>query len=168
MQKKRLIINIVAPVLGLGVFIGVWYAVAASVGISIILPSPTETFRGFFALLGKEFFYAAIGRTLLRTILGFLFAFTLSLILATLSHTSSFFKKAFAPIAVILRVLPTISVILLVLIWFYSDTAPYVITLLVIFPMLYKTVLDSMERVDPALLEMTKAYRFSFRKRILC
>lgn len=166
MDKRSLIRNIAAPLLGFAVFIAIWYAVSAAIGISIILPSPTETLTSFFALLGEGDFYGAIGWTLLRTLFGFLLAFILACLFAFLSECSLWFKKAFAPFSVILRVLPTISVILLVLIWFKSNIAPYVITFLVIFPMLYKTVLDAAENVDRGRLEMTKAYRFTKTKTI--
>ena len=63
-----------------------------------------------------------------------------------------------------MRVMPTISVILLVLIWVKSKTAPILITFLVIFPMLYTTVLGAAEGVDKGLVEMCHAYRLSRRK----
>ena len=162
-----MIINIAAPILGLVVFIVVWFILSAAIGISIILPSPTETLTEFFALFGQSGFYMALGRTLLRAVLSFLIAFSCACLFVFLSKISVFFKKAFAPIAVIMRVMPTISIILLVMIWFKSNVSPYAITFLVIFPMLYRVVTDAADGVDPALLEMTKAYRFSTGKRFL-
>ncbi len=161
MTGKRIAENVVAPIVGLAAFIGIWYALAAAIGKEIILPTPGETLRDFFRLLSHRFFYAAIGRTLLRTILSFLIAFSLASIFAFLSKICPFFRKAFAPFTILLRVLPTISVILLVLIWFKSATAPFVITFLVIFPMLYKTVTDAADGVDPNLIEMGRSYGFS-------
>ena len=167
MNGKRVIENILAPVVGLAIFIGVWYACSAAIGIKIILPSPTDTLLGLFSLFGQRSFYLAVGRTLARAFIGFLVAFSAACLFAALGQGIRFFKKMFAPIAVIFRVLPTISVILLVLIWFKSATAPYVITFLVLFPMLYTTVSDAAEIVDKELLEMTKAYRFSRSKTLL-
>ena len=161
MEKKRLIYNIVAPIFGCVVFIAVWFAVAAAIGKSIILPSPADTLISFFDLLCEGSFYLAVLRTLGRTLLSFIIAFSLACILSFCSIKSEFFKKAFAPLTVIVRVLPTISVILLVLIWFKSSLAPYVITFIVIFPMLYTTVLNAAENVDASLLEMCGAYKVS-------
>ena len=165
MDKKRIALNIAAPICGLAAFIAIWYVASASIGVSIILPSPSETIVEFCSLFGEKGFYLAIGRTLGRAVLSFLIAFVAACLFAFLSKLSVFFKKAFAPIAVIMRVMPTISVILLVLIWFKSDLSPYVITFLVIFPMLYRVVTDAADGVDPALLEMTKAFRLSCDKR---
>ena len=161
MDRKRIVENIVAPLVGLAAFIGIWYAAAAWIGVSIILPSPTETLSSFFRLLGSSVFYVAVGHTLLRTILSFLVAFFLACVFAFLSKISAFFRNAFSPIAIIMRVLPTISVILLVLIWFKSATAPFVITFIVIFPMLYTTVLNASDGVDKNLVEMGRVYGFS-------
>ena len=165
MDKKRVITNIVAPIVGLAVFILIWYIVALSIGISIILPTPAETLGEFFKLFADGSFYLAVGTTLGRTLLGFLVAFILASLFAFLSSRSRFARNMFAPFAVILRVLPTISVILLVLIWFRSALAPYVITFLVIFPMLYKIVLDAIDNVDVGLIEMANVYHLSASKR---
>lgn len=164
MKGKRVVENILAPVIGLAIFIGIWFAVSAAIGIEIIMPSPIDTASGFFLLLGEKTFYLALLNTLGRALLAFLIAFFTASIFAAASELCAFFRKAFAPISVIMRVLPTISVILLVLIWFRSAVAPYVITFLILFPMLYKTVLDAADRVDRGLLEMTRAYRFSRTK----
>ena len=168
MERKRILENVIPPILGVVVFVAIWAVAAAAVGVSILLPTPIETLSDFFALLGQKTFYVAIGHTLLRTIVGFLIAFLLACIFAFLSKISVYFKKAFYPISVVCRVMPTISIILLVMIWVKSAMAPYLITFLVIFPMLYKTVLDAAENVDQGLLEMTKAYRFSRAKSLFC
>ena len=167
MSKKRVIENIVAPFVGLAAFVGIWYAVAAAIGKSIILPTPTETVRDLFSLLGQTAFYRAIGVTLARVLLGFIIAFALACVFAFLAKISVFFRKMFAPFTVILRVLPTISIILLVLIWVNSKIAPFVITFIVIFPMLYTTILDAADGVNPDLVEMTQVYGFSKRKRVI-
>ena len=162
-----MIYNLVAPLVGLAIFVGIWFLAASVIGISLILPTPIQTLSGFFSLLKQAAFYVAIGKTLARTLIGFAIAFALACIFAFLSKISDFFRKAFAPLTVILRVLPTISVILLVLIWVYSRFAPVVITFIVIFPMLYTTVLNAADEVDPDLLEMGRAYGFSHKKKIL-
>ncbi len=166
MEKKRLVYNILAPIAGCAVFIAVWFIVAAAIGKSIILPSPAETLSSFFDLLRDGKFYLALGKTLARTLVSFSIAFVLAAFFAFVSTVSEFFKKAFSPITVIMRVLPTISIILLVLIWFKSATAPFVITFIVIFPMLYTTVLNAAENVPQELLEMCRAYRVSRGKRL--
>ena len=168
MDKKRLIYSILAPIVGCVVFIAVWFAVAYAIGKSIILPSPADTLISFFDLLGESSFYLALLKTLGRTLLSFIIAFVLACILSFCSVKFEFFKKAFSPITVIVRVLPTISVILLVLIWFKSTLAPYVITFIVIFPMLYTTVLDAAEKVDPRLLEMCGVYKISKVRQFFC
>ena len=167
MDKKRVITNVLAPIAGLAIFILIWYICAAAIGISIILPTPVETLREFFRLLSDGRFYLVVGHTLGRTLLSFLVAFILAAIFAWVASCSRFVRNLFSPFAIILRVIPTISVILLVLI-FFRPIAPYVVTFLVVFPMLYKTVLDAIDRVDGGLLEMAKVYGFSPAKKAFC
>ena len=166
MDKKRILENVIAPISGLALFIILWCVAAAAVGKSILLPSPTETVSGFFSLLSERTFYLAVGKTLGRTLIGFLLAFSLASIFALLSKAFFFFRKAFAPITVIIRVLPTISIILLVLIWIKSRFAPFVITFIVLFPMLYTTILNAADGVDPGLVEMSKVYGLSLGKKV--
>ena len=161
MKSRRVIENILAPLLGLGVIIAVWFIVSQAMGKRALLPSPVETFSGFFALLKTKSFYLSVGNTLARTLIAFAIAFVLACIFAFLSSICGIFKKAFAPVTIVMRVMPTISVILLVLIWAKSKTAPILITFLVIFPMLYTTILGAADEVDKGLLEMCRAYRLS-------
>ncbi len=166
MNKKRVIINIVAPLCGVAAFIGVWFAVAASVGKTVILPTPIETLKAFFSLLSQSEFYRSVGMTLARTLLSFIIAFSLACLFAVLSYLCYFFKRAFSPITLMMRVMPTISIILLVFIWFDSEISPYVITFFVIFPMLYTVVANAFDGVDRGLLEMAKAYRIPLCRKI--
>ena len=166
MDKKRVALNILAPLVGLGVFIGIWFLAASTIGFSLSLPSPAETFPKLFLLFSESSFYLAVGKTLARTLLAFLLAFLLSCLFAFLAKVSVFFRKAFSPLTVIVRVMPTISIILLVLRFVYGRFAPIVITFIVIFPMLYTTVFNAAEQVDGNLLEMSRSYALSMKKRI--
>lgn len=164
--KKSLVYNLFAPLLGLGLIVGIWWIIAASIDAEIILPTPSATFARFFKLFSSNTFYAQIGMTIIRSLVSFIVAFALAGILGAISARFEFFKKAFAPFVVLIRIMPTISVILLVLVWFYSEIAPYIITFIVIFPMMYTTILDAANDVDLKLVEMADIYGLSIWRKI--
>lgn len=155
--KKYL--NIISPLISMAIFIAVWHIVAKIVDIEIILPTPAEALRqlGDLALTGE--FWIAVGGTLARAMLSFAISMGAALALAALS---TFFKpvgRLFSPLIIITRAMPTMSVILLSLIWFTSQITPLFIAFLIIFPTLFTAFYSSFTNIDADLIEMAKVYK---------
>lgn len=149
------------PLLSVAGIVLLWYIAAVAVGKEIIIPSPSSVFISLIALISDGAFYNAIGWTLLRTIESYAIAFALAMALAILSAINNIIEKLLSPIVVITRAVPTMSVILLALIWLASGNAPIFVAFLIIFPLLYTGILDSIKRVDNNLLMMSKVYKVS-------
>ncbi|MBO7178534.1 MAG: ABC transporter permease subunit, partial [Clostridia bacterium] len=75
--------------------------------------------------------------------------------------------KTLSPIVVILRSVPTMSSILLALIWLDSKSAPILIAFLILFPQLYSSFLSALNGVSEELIDMSKAYKVPVFKRIM-
>ena len=150
--------KIIYPVLSVIAFLGIWMIAAVSMGVSIILPTPLEMFKEFFRLLSESSFYTAVSGTLLRTLWSFLIAFSLSLIVAVLCSLYRVLYSILYPIIVILRATPTISIILLSLIWLTSNSSPLLIAFLIIFPMMFTSFYQAILSSDKDLAEMSKVY----------
>ncbi len=161
MRSKKIIKNaykIIIPLISVGVFVLIWAIVAKSMGKEIILPSPLRVLESLGTLLNSPDFYKAAGLTLLRSLESYAIAFGLALFFAVVSALSSVVEKALSPIVTIARAVPTMSVILLALIWLSSGNAPIFVAFLVIFPLLYTGMLESIKRVDKGLVAMSKVY----------
>jgi len=65
------------------------------------------------------------------------------------------------PLLALLRSVPTLAVIILTLIWLSSDTAPILIGIIVVFPILYESVYRGMMNVDIRLIQMADLYSVS-------
>lgn len=141
-----------------------WKVISVVVGKEIIIPSPESTLERLIFIIKQDNFIPSIMNTLIRTILGFLFAFTLALILGMLS---GFFKPVYyllKPVVLINKAMPTMAVILIALIWLKSEIAPILVGFLVIFPILYSSVILGIRNVDTKLIEMVKMYKLSNTK----
>lgn len=124
-------------VLTIFVLLLVWEGIALLVNNNILFPNVDKTFEKFFiVLIEKEFYYAFLA-TLLRSILSFLLAIVVSVLLYFLSKTCEFAKTFCQSLVSILRSIPTIAIILFLLLWTSSEIAPVVIATLVTMPILF-------------------------------
>ena len=152
------VLNVVLPIITLIAIVIVYAITSKIVDIELIVPSVGATLKSLFALLGKGYFYKAVLNTLLRSILAYALAFIFAAGVAILTSRFKILRSALSPIVVIIRVLPTMSLILLALIWFDSFYSTVLVAFCVIFPMLYTCITDSIDGVDKDLLQMAKIY----------
>lgn len=158
-QSEKLIYNILLPLAGVVFFILVWGIAAIITGKEIILPTPIKVLESLGELFLDSSFYKAVGTTLLRSLESYFIAFVLAIILAVLSSLNRIVEKLLSPFIIITRAIPTMSVILLALIWLNSNLAPMFVAFLIIFPLLYTGIFDSIKRVDKGLVDMSKVYK---------
>lgn len=157
-RYKKLLLDL-TPFASVALFIAVWAGASAAVGAEIILPAPGAVFGDFWALLSDAGFWAAAGGTLMRTLVSFSISLGLALVLSVVAFLVPAVEKALSPLVTIARALPTMSIILLSLIWLTSRTSPILIACLIIFPLLYAGFYSALKSIDPALLDMAKLYR---------
>ena len=138
-----------------------WQVVAISVGYPAIFPTLDLLFVESFRLLTNSTFYAALGATVFRGLVGFTLSFLLALIAGAIAAHYPFWKKFLHPIIVIIRSVPVISVVLVALLWFSPAQLPIFIALLTMFPVLYQSVLNGFEHVDQRLVEMSTVFGYS-------
>ncbi|MDE7453754.1 MAG: ABC transporter permease subunit [Clostridia bacterium] len=162
--KRKL--NIICSVAALVLIALVWIITYYSVKNDYIIPSLGETFKSFFKCLGEQTFWTAFGLTFLRTATGFIISFALALLCAALSYCSKIFSAVLRPFMVILRTLPTLAVILILLVWTTPKIAPVIVTVLVLFPMIYSQITAAAEGIDGGLKEMADIYQISKKDRL--
>ena len=157
-DKKVKLLNLILPIASILAIIVVWIVAYYAVGNDSIMPSFSETLVTFFSLFAKGEFYLALGGTLLRTIISFVVSFVLAFGLALLSYKVWWVKRVLSPIVSIVRVLPTIAVVLLLLVWTNSFIAPIIVAMLVVFPTTYTGVESVLSSIDEKQLEMCKVF----------
>ena len=147
------------PVITLFLLVGVWYIVAAAVGKEVILPMPHAVIASTFELFADGGFYLALLSSLLKILVSFIIALVFGVALAVLSANFTVFEKLLYPLIIVQRATPTMSVIFLCLLWFGKNVSPVIVALLVIFPVLYSSVLTAIKSCDKRLIEMSALYK---------
>ncbi len=158
-QKIKGLINIIYPIVSLLVFILIWYVLSIAINLELIMPTPARSFQQLGEIIKHITFWDALANTLSRALQSFFVAMFLALFLAVCSTLSRPLYYFLSPVVIVSRAVPTMSVILLSLIWFSSKITPMFIALLIIFPMLYSQFYSSFNNIDSDLIEMSKLYR---------
>ena len=131
-----------------------WFAGYFLVANPLLLPSPQAALLAFFSLFGNASSLMAIGMTILRLLAALAIAFLLCGALGILGGFKDGFATFFQPVVTMLRTIPVISVIVIILILFGFRSAPYIITFLMIFPLIYQAFHDGIRNLDPELVDV--------------
>jgi len=119
-----------------------------------------------FSLFGKANFYVNLGNTLLRCLIGFITAFTLGFAFGILGGKYKWFHACVRPFTAFLKTTPVMALTLLIMVWFKTQNTPVAIGFIMVFPIVYQTVADSVATVDKKLLEVAEVYGFSKKEKL--
>ena len=153
--------RIVFPVLVAVVLLALWQGLVVAFKVPhFLVPSPTRVAEVFMADSGLLF--GALYNTLKITVLSFLTAVVLGVIVAFTFVQSRIIETALFPYAVLLQVTPVVAIAPLIIIWVKDPTASLVIcaTLVALFPIIANTTLG-LRSVNPGLLAYFKLNRAS-------
>jgi NitT/TauT family transport system permease protein len=144
----------------------VWEVAARIVNRAIILPS----FSGVILVMAQQALgsalWIALGQTLGRVLIGTVIALVVALTLSVTAERFVGLKPWLHPLILVTKTIPNITYILLVLIWFSRETTVTVITLLILFPVLYSHLSTAIDTVMPAYLDLSKLYPERFVHRV--
>lgn len=155
------------PVFSIVLVVFVWWAAARIINVEFLLPTPQKTMTDLLAILKSSEFYISALKTAGNVLFSFTVSFLPAFVLATLSAFCKAVERLMYPLVLMLRVIPTMSVVFLSILWLTSDERPHLIVFLVIFPMLYVNFLSAINGVDGGLKEMAKVYGVSKKDIIL-
>ena len=165
-MKNTVLKNCIHTLCALAFLLVVYFAVYLAAGNELLVPNVGEVLFETGKMLGNGNFWAALGGTLLRTLIAFAASFLLALIFALLAYLLPTFGNFFTPIVSSLRSLPTLAVLLILLVWWGAGFAPIAVAFLSLFPMLYAGILAALSGVDKKLIEMSAVYGVPLNKRI--
>lgn len=164
---KRVLENILYPLATLGLILLIWYLAAVSIDVEIILPKPSLAFQRLWELFGDGAFWGNVGATLLRSVLGFLLALIPGVLVAVAAFLFRPVYKLLNPLIMVLRAVPTMSVILLCILWVSAKISPIIIAFLIVFPNVFSAVYGALCAVDRNLIEMSVLYRVPKQRQVV-
>jgi len=165
---KKLIINKynIISFLSAMLLIGVWHIIALIVGKEIILPSPLSVLRAMLSIVTHPSFFYILLNTFIRILLAFSITLVLSLILGVASGINNVIYAILRPIVNVLKSILTVSIILIILIITGKEFAPTIVSIIIVFPVLYSNIYHGIKKTDRKLIQMADTYRVN-KKRII-
>ena len=155
-DKKLICISLILIIL-------IWIIISNIINNSIYLPKISEVIKEMSSIVKEKEFFQNIIYSLMRAALSLIIA----VILGVISSFSKLFYNFFYPINSILKSIPTIAFILIALIWLNKNYASYLIGIVISFPILYESTLNSILNSNEELLEMLNSFNINFIDRLL-
>lgn len=144
-----------------------WEITALKINNDIYLPTLGQVFTSIKDIILEERFIMDIFSTISRCLISFIIALGSAFILGIISYSCNIFKNFLTPIISLARSIPNMVLIVLTLIWFNKESAPYIVVFIMVFPVLYDSILGSINSIDKGILEMADLYKINKRDKIL-
>ncbi len=143
-----------------------WELGARLVDKAILLPSFTHVMSVMIQQAQTASLWLALGQTLGRVMVGTAIALGLALVFSVSAERYTRIKPWLQPLVIVTKTIPNITYILLVLIWFSREMTVTIITLLILFPVLYSHLSTAIDTVMPTYLDLSKLYPERFVHRV--
>lgn len=143
-----------------------WQALSAAVGNVLLLPPPLTVVKRICELVQTAAFWQTVGMSVLRIGVGIAAALVLGTVLAVLCTRFSAVNALISPLLGIMKSTPVASFIVLLLLWTDRNVIPAVITVLIALPVVFANICGGIRAVNAELLQMVRAYRLPFGRRL--
>lgn len=144
-----------------------WHFASVFVRSDIILVSPLSVLKTLLGLLFTPDFLSTVIYSASRILGGFFIALLLGVVLGWLSARFWLLETLLRPVTAVIKATPVASFIILILLWFSSRSLSVIISMMMVFPVIYLSTLEGVRAADEKLLEMAHVFRFSVVKRLL-
>ena len=154
-------------VLSCAILLFLWQIIALKIDNDIYLPTINQVLYSMKEIVFSSRFYLDVIFSISRCLFSFFIAIIAALTLGIISYVSRFVRNFLKPITVITQSIPTMIVIVLSLIWFDKNNAPFIVGFAMVFPILYDNILDSTLSIDKEILEMADLYKIGLNNKII-
>lgn len=134
----------------------IWQFYSISVNNPTLMPTPINVLNRILEMLVDKETYIIIFTSLSRLLLSLILATVLGVTFGLLSSLNRKVEAFFKPIIVTIRTLPVISIIVVILIIFGNVITLYIISLLLLFPIIYQAELDGIKNIDKSLIDVLR------------
>ncbi|MEG2597167.1 MAG: ABC transporter permease subunit [Oscillospiraceae bacterium] len=144
----------------------VWQVLSAFLGNQLLLVSPIAVAGRILELGQTSAFWSSITASMLRILMGYGIGVVSAIILGALGAKIPLIHHLLAPLLAVIKSAPVASFIILALVWIKSYNLSVFISFLMVFPMVYGSVVEGIRSANGKLLQVAKVYRFSRLKTI--
>jgi NitT/TauT family transport system permease protein len=132
----------------------VWILLDLIVDNSLLLPRPQDVLQALGRIITDKDAIFAIFLSLIRLLISLIVAFIFGFGFGIISGLKSSFASYLNPIVTVLRTIPVISITVIVLIVLGFSLTPYLITFLMLFPLIYQGVFGAIKNIDQELIDV--------------
>lgn len=141
------------------IWLVIWQVVTMLINNTILLAGPIDTIKALCILATTSKFWLSLLSSFLRIIGGFLIGVTLASLLSALSYKCQLIKDFLNPLVLVIKSIPVASFVIIVLIWVGAPNLSLIISSLVVFPIVYLSLLEGLTSIDIKLIEMASVFR---------
>lgn len=142
-------------------FLILWQFTAIILNNDIYLPRIEQVIIAIKSIINSRDFVKIILSSFSRTGLSYVVALILGIILGITSVMHPFFEYMIKPLNSIIRTIPTLVLIVLVLVWFSKDMTPFIVGVVVSFPIIFEGVRNTIVNFDNKIVDMLEIYEVS-------
>lgn len=143
-----------------------WQLASVLVGTELLLVSPLEVVKRLASLVVEEGFFAVVGFTFKRIVIGFFCGLSAGVVLALIAGRFKFAETMLWPYMITIKSVPVASFVVIALIWFKASNLSSLISFLMVLPIVYTNLLDGIRSVDKKMLEMADVFKMPFSRRM--
>ncbi len=144
----------------------IWEIASIVVGNEVKIPSPQSTLKALVLIVSDKSFFTKLTNTIGRVLISFSLSFTIAVVFGVVAGFFKPFYYLLKPVLIVQRSIPTMAVILLALIWLNREIAPVLVGSLIVFPIIYTSVVTGIRSIDTKLLQMTNVYKLDNKTKI--
>ncbi|WP_312906770.1 ABC transporter permease [Tissierella praeacuta] len=137
----------------------IWILLSKFIDNEIIFPTIKSTFVNFIQIIKNPNFITIISYSILRSLIGFIISLFLAIIIGIFSSISKTIYYLMIPIINFLSSVPTMAIIILAIIWLDNELVPIFVGFIMVFPILYETVLKGILNIDKDIIAMAQIYK---------
>lgn len=131
-----------------------WILIYQSIDHDLIMPSLNDVFLSVFRILTQKQSLIIIMSTLIRLLLSIFFSLLIAVVFGIMAGLFKHFSLFLKPYITILRTIPVISITVILFILLGYRSAPFVITFLMVFPIVYQATEDGIKSIDKELIDV--------------
>ena len=140
-----------------GTFI-IWLVIAVIIDNVYILPSPLDVLDSMIKLVVEPIFYSSVFMSVFRALLSVVISFVMAILLALLSIKNHFLSSLLEKVILILRSIPNVTFVILLLFWVSRETMVFIVSFLLLFPMIYQNLYESLKEQKMLWNDVLKIY----------
>ena len=153
--------SIIRAVFAILFWVAIWFLLAKKVDLEVLLPSPQSTFHSLINLSQTKEFWIISLYSVYRICSGLIAGAVTAVVLASITAFSKIAYSLFSPVLTVIKATPIASFIILALLWIGRDSVPAFITFLIVLPIVWSAVYDSIVNVDIKYIEVGEVFGFS-------